>query len=158
MGPAGRIAAGQYRRGLRAVERGDFDAVLRQFDQRCALTFIGDSPLGAQLTGRADIRRWFERFGRLLPRPRFDVQRLVISGPVWQQQLAAHVFIHSTVAGEPYRNQFAHFLTLRWGKVVNDLVVEDTQMWERATRRLVEAGVSEAADGPLRPTLSREAE
>ena len=152
MGPVSRIAAGQYRRGLDALERGDFDALLKQFDQQCSLTFIGDSPLGAQLRGRHDIRRWFERFQRLLPRPRFEIQRVLIGGPLWRQQLVAHVYIHSTINGEAYRNQFAHFLTLRWGKVVDDLVVEDTQMWERACRRLVDAGVAEAAEGPLLPT------
>jgi ketosteroid isomerase-like protein len=149
VGPAAWIAARQYRRGLDAAERGDLDALLRQFDERCTLTFIGDSPLGARLHGRADIRRWFERFGRLLPSPRFEILRVVVAGPPWRQQLAAHVLIHSTVDGEPYRNQFAHFLTLRWARVVDDLVVEDTQMWERACRRLVAAGVAEAAAGPL---------
>ena len=64
-------------------------------------------------------------------------------------QLAAHVVIRSTVAGEPYENQFAHFLTLRWGKVVDDLILEDTQRWARACERLAAAGIDEASEGPL---------
>jgi ketosteroid isomerase-like protein len=144
-----RITRHLYLRGLRALERGDLDELLKQFDSRCTLTFVGDTPLGAQLTNRSDIRRWFERFGRLVPKPTFEIQRLVVSGPPWNQRLASHVLIRSTVNGEPYQNQFAHFLTLRWGRVHDDLILEDTQMWERACHRLVAAGVSEAGDGPL---------
>jgi ketosteroid isomerase-like protein len=152
MWPIDPIAARQYRRGLRAAEEGDLDRLLAQFDPHCTFTFLGDSPLGADLRGTADIRRWFERFGRLLPDPKFHVNQVIIAGPPWRQRLAAHVVIESTLAGEPYRNQFAHFLTLRWGHVVTDLVVEDTQRWERACRRLTAAGVAEAAAEPLTPT------
>ncbi len=95
------------------------------------------------------IRCWFERFRRLLPNPRFEIERLVISGPLWNQCLASHTVIRSTVDGEPYENQFGHFLRLRWGKVVDDLIIEDTQRWERACRRLIAAGVDEAAAAPM---------
>jgi ketosteroid isomerase-like protein len=149
MGPISGVAARQYRRGLDLVERGDFDTLLTQFDHQCALTFVGDTPLGARVRGRRDIRRWFDRFARLLPAPRFQIQRLLIGGPPWRQQLAAHVLIHSTIDGEPYVNQFAHFLTIRWGKVVDDLILEDTQTWAAACQRLAAAGISEAAAQPL---------
>jgi ketosteroid isomerase-like protein len=144
-----RITLAMYRRGLSQVERGEFDALLRGFDERCRLRFVGDTPLGADLSTRAGILLWFERFRRLLPDPRFDIQRVVVSGPPWRQELASHIVIRSVVAGAPYQNQFAHFLTLRWGKVVDDLILEDTQMWEQACRRLVEAGVAEAGAPPL---------
>jgi hypothetical protein len=45
------------------------------------------------------------------------------------------VIIGSRVAGEPYENQFAQFLALRWGKVAEDLILEDTATWEAASRR-----------------------
>lgn len=144
-----RITRSQYLKGLHALERGDIDALLKQFDRRCTLTFVGDTPLGAQLAGHSDLRRWFERFLRMLPEPRFDIQRLVVSGTPWNLRLASHMRIRSTINGEPYENQFAHFLTLRWGKVVDDLVLEDTQMWERACTRLAAAGMAEASAAPL---------
>jgi ketosteroid isomerase-like protein len=144
-----RITRGQYLKGLHALERGDIDALLGQFDNNCTLEFVGDTPLGARLAGHADIRRWFERFLRLLPEPRFEIQRLVVSGMPWNLRLASHMKIRSSINGEPYENQFAHFLTLRWGKVVDDLVLEDTQMWERACERLAAAGVPEAAAAGL---------
>ena len=149
LGPAGRIAARTYLRGLTATERGDFDQVLSQFRPDCELVFIGRTALGARLSGQADLLRWFERFRRLLPDPSFDVQRLVIGGPVWDQRIAAHVIIRSRVAGEPYENQFAQFLTLRWGKVAEDVILEDTATWEAASLRLAAAGDLEAAGPPL---------
>jgi ketosteroid isomerase-like protein len=144
-----RVTRAIYTKGFRALERGDLDGLLTQFDGRCTMTFVGDTPLGADRLTGPDVRRWFERFLRLLPNPRFEIRQLVVAGPPWRQRLASHVVIRSTVAGEPYENQFAHFLTIRWGKVVEDLVLEDTQRWERACRRLVDAGVDEAGEPPL---------
>ena len=146
---AGQIAARTYLRGLAATERGDFDQVLSQFRPDCELVFVSPTALGARLSGQADLRRWFERFRRLLPDPSFDVRRLVIGGPVWNQRIAAHVIIRSRVAGEPYENQFAQFLTLRWGKVAEDLILEDTATWEAASHRLAAAGDLEAIGPPL---------
>lgn len=146
-----RITLAIYRRGLGQVERGEFDALLRTFDRRCRFRFAGDSPLGADLSSPREIRSWFERFRRLLPEPRFEIQSAVVSGPPWRQRLASHVVIRSTVGGEPYENQFAQFLTLRWGKVTDDLVLEDTQRWERAVGRLAQAGVPDASALPMRP-------
>jgi len=148
-GPAGRAAARAYLRGLAAVERGDFDQALAQFRPDCQFVFVSRTALGARLSGTANLRRWFERFARLLPDPAFEVQRLVIAGPVWDQRIAAHVIIRSRVAGEPYQNQFAQFLALRWGKVAEDLVLEDTATWEAASGRLAAAGDTEAAGPPL---------
>jgi ketosteroid isomerase-like protein len=145
-----RIAGQQYRKGLRALERGDLDALLTQFDRRATLTFVGDTPLGADLSSPAEVRAWFERFGRMLPNPRFDIRRFQVSGPPWNMRLAAHVVIRSSVDDEPYENQFAHFLTLRWGKVVDDLILEDTQRWAAACQRLAAAGMADAGAAPMR--------
>lgn len=92
------LTATQYRRGLRQVEAGDVDAVLAQFHPACRLTFAGDTSLRADGVSGPDLRPWLERF---LPHPRFEIQRLVISGPPWHTRLTAHVRIHSTVDGQP---------------------------------------------------------
>ena len=146
---ASMVARRQYAAGLTSLEQGDLDGLLRHFASKCTLTFVGDTPLGADhLTGPA-LRLWFERFLRLLPDRRFEVQRVVVTGPPWNQQLAAHVLIHSSISGEPYTNQFAHFLRIRWAKVVDDLVLEDTQRWDRACRQLTAEDVPEAGAAPI---------
>ena len=134
-------------RGLAAAERGDVGQVLAQSGPGCEFVFVRRTARGARLSGPADLRRWFERFRRLLPDPAFDVQRLVVGGPMWDQRIAAHVIIRSRVGGEPHENQFAQFLTLRRGKVAEDLILEDTATWEAASRRH-SAGDTEAAAPP----------
>lgn len=145
------ITRHQYRRGFDALERGDVDALLARFHPDCTMTFAGDTPLGATALRGDDLRAWFERFLRLLPDRRFEIRRFAVTGPPWHQRVSAHVTIRSTIAGEPYENEFAHFLTLRWARVVEDLVLEDTQRWDRACRRLAAAGVGEATAAPLTP-------
>jgi ketosteroid isomerase-like protein len=143
------VVRAQYLKGLRALERGDLDALLTQFDDRCHLRFVGDTPLGADLRTRHEVREWFSRFLRLLPDRTFEIQRLVVSGAPWKLRLASHVVIRGTVNGEPYENQFAHFLVLRWGRVIDDLILEDTQTWAAACERLLAAGVAEAGARPM---------
>ena len=52
---ADRIAASTYLRGLAAVERGDFDQVLRQFRPDCEFVFVSRTALGARLSGTAGL-------------------------------------------------------------------------------------------------------
>jgi ketosteroid isomerase-like protein len=139
----------QYQRGLAALERGDLDDLLRNFNPSCTFVFVGHTPLGARLTSRAALRRWFERFHRLLPHPRFEIRELAISGWPWDVRVAARATIRSTVAGEAYENEFAQFLHLQWGRVVWDYVLEDTQRFEQACSRMVRAGQAEAAAEPI---------
>src|SRR5262249_55036752 len=127
-----RIARGRYLRGLAALERGDFDALLAQFDPQCEFVFVGETPLGAHLRSRDELRVWLGKLHTMLPSPRFEIKELVISGWPWDLRLAARAEIHSTMAGQPYVNCFAQFLRLRWGRVVWDYVLEDTQRFAAA--------------------------
>ena len=113
-----RIAKRRYTRSLAALTKGDVEAVLAQFAPDVRFVFVGDSPLGSELHSREEAREWFGRLFTLLPNPRFDLQQIVVDGWPWDVRIAARVLIHSTVAGEPYTNQFAQFLRLRKGRVV----------------------------------------
>lgn len=143
------VARRKYAAGLRALERGDLDALLDEFDDELQFSFAGDSPLGADLHSRAGLRSWFERLRRLLPDPRFEIHAALVEGWPWDLRMAIRASIYSTVLGEPYRNDFGQFLRLRRMKVTEDLVIEDTQRFERACRRLAQAGVAEASAGPI---------
>jgi ketosteroid isomerase-like protein len=144
-----RIGARRYTRTLAALSRGDVEAVLEQFAPDVRFSFVGDSPLGSELSSKQEVREWFGRLFRLLPGPRFEPQEVLIDGWPWDVRIAARVLIHSTVAGAPYTNEFSQFLRLRRGRVVWDYVLEDTQRFERACARLAASGVEEAAAPPL---------
>ncbi len=144
------IARRRYLKGLADLERHDLDALLAQFSDPCRFVFVSNTAMGAKLHSKEALRLWFERLHRLLPEPHFSVQELVISGWPWDVHLAARVVIRSTVAGKPYINNFAQFIRLRWGRVVSDYVLEDTQRFEKACQELAAAGVTEALAEPIR--------
>ena len=48
--------------------------------------------------------------------------------------------------GQPYANEGAHVLRLRWGRIVYLREYLDSQRVAEVCRRLAERGVSEAAD------------
>jgi len=143
------VARRKYTSGLAALERGDLDALLQEFDDELEFSFAGDSPLGASLHSRGALRLWFERLHRLMPHPTFEVHEVLVQGWPWDLRLAIRASINSTVLGEPYRNDFGQFLRLRWMRVTEDRVIEDTERFERACRRLAAAGLAEAGAGPI---------
>jgi ketosteroid isomerase-like protein len=145
----GAVARRRYKSGLAALERGDLDAFLAYFNDDLEFAFSGDSPLGTNLHSKRALRLWCERFHRLLPSPRFELQDVVVEGWPWDLTMAIRASIRSTVLGEPYRNEFGQFLRLRNLKVTKDFVIEDTQRFERLCRRLVAAGIAEAGADPI---------
>lgn len=73
-----RIAARRYTATLAALSHGDVEAVLEQFAPDMRFAFVGDSPLGSQLSSKQEVREWFGRLLRLLPDPRFEPQEVLI--------------------------------------------------------------------------------
>ena len=144
-----RIAKRRYTNGLAALSRGDVEEVLEQFAPNVRFVFVGDHSLGTDLGSKEEVREWFGRLFRLLPNARFEPQEVLVDGRPWDIRIAARVLIRSTVAGDPYTNEFCQFLRLRNGRVVWDYVLEDTQRFERASARLAAAGVEEAVAPPL---------
>jgi len=51
--------------------------------------------------------------------------------------------------GERYVNQGAHFMHIRWGRVVYIHAYEDSQKVVEACRRLAASGITEAAAAPI---------
>ena len=145
----GAVARRRYSAGLAALERGDLDVFLEYFNDDLEFVFSGESPLGANLHSKRALRLWCERFHRLLPSPRFEIQNVVAEGWPWNLTMAIRASIRSTVLGEPYRNEFGQFLRLRNMKVAEDFVIEDTQRFERLCRRLLDAGIAEAGADPI---------
>lgn len=109
--------------------------------------FLGDTPLGADLRGPEAFRDWFARFDRLLPGLRLELVDVVSSGPPWRTKVAVQLRVSGTLAdGSGYRNTAMQWLTLRWGRLVEDLVLEDTLTLHRALAR-------QQADGAIARSL-----
>ncbi|MEW9529720.1 nuclear transport factor 2 family protein [Microbispora sp. NPDC049125] len=133
-------------RGLwRRIETDGFEVAVRQATPGMTFTFVGDTPLGARLTGREEFRGWFERAVALLPGLRISAEDVTVAGPPWNTRVAVRLAVRATLRdGTVYTNQGVQWIRLRWGRLVDDWVLEDTLALARA------CAVQQAE--PVRPT------
>lgn len=112
--------------------------------------FPGDHPLGGNRRSRAAVARWFQRLDRLFPGHDFEVQRVVSRGWPWSIWVAVQWTAELRPAvGEPYVNHGAHWLHLRWGKVVGLYAYLDSQRVAEACNVMAAAGIAEAEAEPI---------
>jgi ketosteroid isomerase-like protein len=140
-----RIVERRIRTAWRHLGRRDYRYVLDQFAPRFEYSFAGDHALGGTRHSRESMTGWFERLFELFPGIRFEVRDVLVRGWPWSTRAVVLVDVNTDVAGEPYRNEVAQTLELRWGKIVRMRNLEDTQKLDGALRKLAAAGVSEAA-------------
>jgi ketosteroid isomerase-like protein len=112
--------------------------------------FPGEHPLGGERHSRAAVIRWLERLGHLFPRHDFHVERVVPHGWPWSTWVAVQWSAElQPQVGEAYVNHGAHWLHLRWGKVVGLYAYLDTQRVAEACAEMARAGVAEAGADPI---------
>jgi ketosteroid isomerase-like protein len=133
-----------------ALSRGDFEAPLKKFTPNTRFMFAGDNAISCDLRGVDDIRLWFQRAYRLFPDLKFDVHEVVVNGGPWRTLVTSHFYTSATLKdGTPYANEGMQLLVLSWGKVVEDLIFEDTQHMDEALVQLGNAGMEEALQEPI---------
>lgn len=120
----------------RKIAEGDLEAAFKMADRNMTFEFVGDTPISARLTGSDRFRAWFEDALVKFPGLRFDVVDVLVGGWPWNTRVAVRLEISATLQdGTPYRNVGVQFLRLRWGRMVDDWVVEDTLALQRACER-----------------------
>jgi ketosteroid isomerase-like protein len=144
------IVKRRTRAGHRLLSEGRFDELVAQFAPDVHFVFAGDSALAADLRGRDRVRAWFERVGRLLPGLRLDARTIVVDGWPWDTRIATHFTVETTLdGGRAYRNAGLQLIRLRWGRVTEDHLYEDTQRVAEALAYLAGRGVAEATAPPI---------
>jgi ketosteroid isomerase-like protein len=112
--------------------------------------FPGDHAVGGVRHSREAMERWFERLYRLYPELQFEVKRVTAKGWPWNTWIAIEWRDWGTAAdGEPYENEGAHWIHLRWGKATYVHAYADTQVIAESCRRMAAAGIEEAAAAPI---------
>jgi ketosteroid isomerase-like protein len=112
--------------------------------------FPGNHALGGERHSREAMERWFERLHRLFPDLNFEVKRVVAKGWPWNTLVAIEWTDHGSAAdGEPYENEGAHWIRLRWGKGTYVHAYLETERLADACRRMAAAGIEEAAAAPI---------
>lgn len=145
-----RIVKRIVRDGFRQLSSGDPEPILAKFAPQTHFVFLGDHAMGADLrTGKA-IRQWFERILRLFPGIEIEPVTMSVSGFPWNTLVVTHLAIRATLAdGRAYHNKGLQMVRLRWGKIVEDYVYEDTHVLVSELQNLARRGISEATAQPI---------
>jgi ketosteroid isomerase-like protein len=133
----------QIRRQFARISRGDYEPVLERFGPSSLFRFSGDHELGGERRGREEVREFFRRTLELFPDLQLVPLAIVVNGPPSNTIVATRLGVRATLPdGRPYRNEGMQFLRLRWGRVVEDYIYEDTQ---KLVNELERMGVDTAA-------------
>jgi ketosteroid isomerase-like protein len=143
------IVARRVRTAWEHLARGDYGYVLEQLAPAFTHSFAGDHALGGKRSSRDAQRAWFERLFRLLPGLELSVRDVLVRGWPWRTRAIALISVRAIVAGEPYENEVAQTIDLRWGRITAIHNLEDTQKLAGALERLAQAGVDEARAEPI---------
>ena len=133
------------RRNYERINQHDFGPVLAGCAPDVRHRFGGDHALGGERNDREAFGRWLERLARLAPDLLITVDDVWVTG--WPHDTVAIARWHATQPtpdGTPYLNRGVHIFRLRWGKLVDVDVHEDSQLVAGYLAKLVDRGMSEA--------------
>lgn len=130
------IVRAVVRRTWRRMRAGDYEAAVAMAAPTMRFHFVGDTALGAEVRGREAFRAWFARFDEHLPGVRLRLVDVVVGGWPWNTTVAARLRVTGALDdGTPYENHAMQWARLRWGRLVDDVVLEDTLTLDAALRR-----------------------
>jgi ketosteroid isomerase-like protein len=139
------IVKQNLRRAYRRLSAGDYEAVVGKFGSSSVFEFAGSHELGGERHGVDAVRALFRRMFECFPDLRLEPLAIVVNGMPWNTVVAARLAVRATVAGQPYRNEGMQFLRLRFGRVVEDRLYEDTQKLAAALEQIAREREAEPA-------------
>jgi SnoaL-like domain len=125
--------------------------VLKQFSPKIHFLFEGDHAMGSELQGINAVRQWFQRVFRLFPGLQFKVKQVLVSGWPWNTTVTTRLQVEAALSnGQLYQNSVVQIVQLRWGRVVDDYLLENTQKLVDILKTLAQLGVDEAMAPPIK--------
>ncbi|WP_051766494.1 nuclear transport factor 2 family protein [Saccharothrix syringae] len=129
------VVRAKVRRLWERVGAGDHLAAVRLAAPDVRFKFVGEPPLGAEFTGRDRLEQWFRGMQEVLPGLRITLVDVVVRGWPWRTTVVTRLTMAGTLAdGGEYRNEGVQWVTLKWGRMVDDYVLEDTARLAEALR------------------------
>ena len=129
------------RRSFAGLSKGEYEPIVKQFRPQSRFMFAGDHALGGERRGQEDVREWFREMLRRFPGIQIVPRDIVINGWPWNTVIATHLMISAPrPGGREYRNEGMQLLRLSWGRVVEDLIFEDTLALDAELRRSEHSG------------------
>ena len=112
--------------------------------------FSGDHALGGTRHDLTTVNEWFQRVGRLLPNLKLTITNVVVKGWPNNTLVIAQWTAAATLQnGDSYKNHGVHFVTLKWGKITDMTVYEDSQAVADALEKQYRSGIKEAKSAQL---------
>lgn len=122
-----------------------WDAAVKALAPHVHHRVSGAHALGGERHDKQAMRRWFERFGRVLPNLQIKVNHIWVKGLPWHTTVFARWDGTATLLnGDTYVNRGLHVFTLRWGKVYALEEFFDSQAVSGALAAQAAAGIEEA--------------
>ncbi|WP_439680609.1 nuclear transport factor 2 family protein [Embleya sp. MST-111070] len=130
------IVRAKTRRIWARMARGDYRAAVDMAAPTVRFRFVGDAAPAAELVGRDAFEQWFADLYTLLPGLRLRLTDVVAKGWPWKTTVVVRLAVSATLAdGSRYENEGIQWVTLRWGRMVDDYVLEDTARLAAAIER-----------------------
>jgi ketosteroid isomerase-like protein len=129
------IVRSRVRRLWAVVGNGDFGPAVGMAAPDVRFRFFGTTPISAEFVGANRFEKWFEALFLLFPNLRMKLTDVSVAGPPWNTTVVVRLDISATlVDGSSYSNTAIQWLKLRWGRMVSDEVLEDTEALAAACR------------------------
>lgn len=137
--------------GFQDLSAGNYEAVLKRFSPDVHLFFEGDHAIGSDIRGIAVVRQWFQRVLRLFPGIQFKVKQVIVSGWPWDTKVVTRLQVEAILRnGQLYQNSLVQIVQLRWGSVVDDYLLENTQKLVETLKTVAQLGNEEAIASPIK--------
>ena len=121
------LAHRQITHNLQRLNAGDVRPTLRQDARNVRFRFPGSSSWAGEMHGKDALRRWLER--TVAVGLQHEADEVVVKGPPWRQTVCMRGRDHldDPAEGRVYENRYVIWGTLRWGRLVEYEVYEDTE-------------------------------
>jgi ketosteroid isomerase-like protein len=150
-----RIVKGIISKGFQDISNQDYEPLLKQFAPDIHFTFVGQHAMGADFHNRDTVRQWFHRLHRIFPGFKIVPDRIIVSGFPWNTNAAVQFTVSDTLPdGSQYINRGTQFVRIVWGRVVEDHLLDDSQLMVQTLISLSEKhGRQEALSAPLQDVV-----
>lgn len=135
----------QVKKSFELVNQKRFTELVNSLVPNVRHSFAGDHALGGVRNDQAAVKAWLERLARVMPTLHITIDHINVQG--WPHNTLAIARWTATATlenGAPYLNKGVHFITLKWGKVVELEVYEDSLVVYNGLEKQYQAGIQEA--------------
>jgi ketosteroid isomerase-like protein len=121
------LAGKMIARSMKAIREGDMGPTVALYAEDVKFRFPGDNSFAPGADGKAALEDWLRRFIRLGLQIYPD--EVALTGWPWKQTISVrgHVHLDDPQDGRVYENRYVIWGHMRWGKMREYEVYEDTE-------------------------------